>query len=63
MCLCVWFVIYRVMAGGLCACACCVGCVLVSIVKMCVLRISYGLMLSVLLVVGVRMLFACVCSM
>ena len=49
MCLCVWFVIYCVMVDGLFVCVCFVRCLLVSFVKMCVLRISYDLMLSVLL--------------
>ena len=57
MCLRVWFVIDRVMVDGLFVCVCIVRCVRVSFFKMClcVLWISYKLMLSVCFV----MVFEC----
>ena len=51
MCLGVWFVIDRVMVDGLFVCVCFVRCVRVSVLNMClcVLRISYNVLLFVCL--------------
>ena len=52
MCLCVWFVIYRVMVDGVFVCVCFVRCVCFLVkLCLCVLCVSYNVTLYVVLLV------------